>query len=361
MNSRHITVEEEKTGKVWHVDNNKLHYAALDHSFAGTLNQREQGKENVWFVAKSYQADKNTLNELLDNNSDKLTFFTNDSDKLKGKLAQTTHRPTSISEVINHSHTYNTDKYITPETALTLTQDVSRALHAITHAHQPKSIIEKAVQHALNDISEKQAAMRHADLVKNTIQIALEEYNTPLTKAEIEQQVNTIAQKGELLSVAYSDGTRWVTHDALSCEKRILEQFEQGKGQVTPLITDTAAITHYLNSKNNTPSQSEALTHILTTKDRFIAVQGFAGTGKSTMLKQAIEITQQQHNNVQFKGLAPTHAAVNELKEKGVPAQTVQSFLHDMSTKEIADVQYKNTVFLVDETSMLSNKHIDAL
>ncbi|PSW22572.1 conjugative transfer relaxase/helicase TraI, partial [Photobacterium phosphoreum] len=32
-----------------------------------------------------------------------------------------------------------------------------------------------------------------------------------------------------------------------------------------------------------------------------------------------------------------------------------------MSTKEIADVQYKNTVFLVDETSMLSNKHIDAL
>ncbi|PSW23122.1 hypothetical protein C9J21_22195, partial [Photobacterium phosphoreum] len=37
VNSRHITVEEEKTGKVWHVDNNKLHYAALDHSFAGTL------------------------------------------------------------------------------------------------------------------------------------------------------------------------------------------------------------------------------------------------------------------------------------------------------------------------------------
>ncbi|MDP6187505.1 MAG: AAA family ATPase, partial [Pseudomonadales bacterium] len=84
-------------------------------------------------------------------------------------------------------------------------------------------------------------------------------------------------------------------------------------------------------------------------------------TGKSTMLKQAITLTQTHNSDAQFQGLAPTHAAVNELKDKGVPAQTIQSFLQAMRTQESAPEQYQGTVFLVDESSMLSNRQMDAL
>ncbi|MBD1576967.1 conjugative transfer relaxase/helicase TraI [Vibrio sp. S11_S32] len=363
VNEKGITVEEEKSGKIIHIDNEKLHYSALDHGFAGTLNQRELEKDTIWFATKSYQADQNTLNELLDNKTRQLTFFTNNSEQLKGKLAQVTQRPSSINEVINHSQSYapTHDKYLNRETTLTLTQDVTEALKAITGAHQSKSIIEKSVQHALSSISEKQAAMRHPDLVKDTLKIALEEYNTPLSKADIEKQLTSIFEKGDIFSVAYSDGTRWVTQEALACEKRILTQFEQGQGQVIPLVTNNKAINDFLSQTRNTPSQSEGIKHILTTTDRFIAIQGFAGTGKSTMLEQAIKITNEHKEGITFKGLAPTHSAVNELKEKGVPSQTVQSFLQAMNTKESVSNQYQNTVFLVDETSMMSNKQIDTL
>ncbi|MDP2558422.1 AAA family ATPase [Photobacterium damselae subsp. piscicida] len=72
-----------------------------------------------------------------------------------------------------------------------------------------------------------------------------------------------------------------------------------------------------------------------TTHDRYTIVQGFAGVGKSTMLEQGktlIEQTQALRGNAKIEvlGLAPTHAAVNELKEKGIPAQTTQSLLKDL-------------------------------
>ena len=378
-----ITMKSHDGNKIITLPIEKLYHTPLDHAFAQSLNQRQNGIENITFVGKSYQASKNLLNELLDNNSQTLTFVTNDADKLKGKLNEATVRPSSISQVMTHSQDYLKDaqsvttsqtafdKTLSSETSHTLYKDVANAIEHITHAHQPKAVIEKAVSQALNHITEKHAAMRHPDLVKTAMTIALDEYGTPMSKEAINEKLLSIQEKGELLSSVYSDGTRWTTKEAIECEKRILTTFKQEQGTVPPLVADNKMVNDYLNQKSNTVGQNQALTHLLTTQDRFIAIQGFAGTGKSTMLKQGIELTQKasellndaqpSKNAVQFRGLAPTHAAVNELKEKGVPSQTVASFLQEVDTKESSVTQFANTVFLVDESSMLSNKQLDLL
>jgi putative protein kinase ArgK-like GTPase of G3E family len=53
--------------------------------------------------------------------------------------------------------------------------------------------------------------------------------------------------------------------------------------------------------------QKDAISKVLTSQDRYVAVQGLAGTGKTTMLKSLRELAQEQGYTV--RGMAPTGAA----------------------------------------------------
>ncbi|MGR5097062.1 AAA family ATPase, partial [Vibrio maritimus] len=67
---------------------------------------------------------------------------------------------------------------------------------------------------------------------------------------------------------------------------------DQGKDQHTPFATERQ-VARYLDTQPRlTQGQKDAITLISTTKDSFVAVQGLAGTGKSTMLESNIELIQ---------------------------------------------------------------------
>jgi ATP-dependent exoDNAse (exonuclease V) alpha subunit len=143
----------------------------------------------------------------------------------------------------------------------------------------------------------------------------------------------------------------------LNTEKAILSSINEGKNTVDPL-TDKATVEAKLNSKETeflTQGQKSAISLINTTKDRFIMIQGLAGTGKSTMLQYAQELSK----NHEFVGLAPTHQAVKELSAKNINSQTVKSLLHDHKDK--SNIDFKNKVFVLDESSMLSNKDFKSM
>ncbi|MFA0387241.1 AAA family ATPase, partial [Vibrio sp. 10N.222.51.F11] len=113
-----------------------------------------------------------------------------------------------------------------------------------------------------------------------------------------------------------------------------------------------------------TQGQKDAITLISTTKDSFVAIQGLAGTGKSTMLESNIELIQlvkeaSQQPEQSVIGLAPTHAAVAELESKGVKAQTLDSLLSDIRQGNREASDYQHTLFFLDESSMVSNKQAD--
>ncbi|MFS1985951.1 AAA family ATPase [Vibrio breoganii] len=95
-----------------------------------------------------------------------------------------------------------------------------------------------------------------------------------------------------------------------------------------------------------------------------MAIQGLAGTGKSTMLESNIELIQlvkeaSQQPEQSVIGLAPTHAAVAELESKGVKAQTLESLLSDIRQGNRDASDYQHTLFFLDESSMVSNKQAD--
>ncbi|HIF9187004.1 TPA: hypothetical protein ACX6PV_004067, partial [Photobacterium damselae] len=114
------------------------------------------------------------------------------------------------------------DKYINAQTHQALQQDVNAAVSALLEQQAPKPLIDQAVQFALNHVSEQQAGFKHTALVVEAIRFAMDEKGTTVLEDEINSKLDTLSQQGRVLSAQYSDGTRWVTKEAIETEQRIL-------------------------------------------------------------------------------------------------------------------------------------------
>ena len=353
-----VVLVDEKSNKSYSLGTSDLYHSPLEYNYASTLNKLESGKNRVFVSSNNYSESRERVEDIVNKASESIKFFTEDPKKLEKQIDKSSIQPSSIQRAIASSSV--TEKYLGPDTAPSLSKDISLAMRELTQK-QNLPLVERTVSHAISLLSEREAAFSHKDLVKTAIKHALDEHGTPLSLSDIESTMAKLEQKGKLLSTQYSDDIRWVTQSSLATERDILNRIEQGKGSVEPL----ASVVHVKSSfedSRTTIGQKDAITLIATTEDKFTAVQGFAGTGKSTMLETGIDIVQlfesNRHlSNTQFIGAAPTHSAVLELKEKGVPAVTVQKLLHDFSANG-PNPNHNKAVFLLDESSMASNSQM---
>ena len=99
--------------------------------------------------------------------------------------------------------------------------------------------------------------------------------------------------------------------------------------------------------KNLTKGQKDAVTLICTSTDRFNSIQGLAGVGKTTMMKEVLNIATQ--NGYKIIGLAPTHQAKDELISNGIGSETIESFLTNSTPID------SKTIIIADEASMIDN------
>lgn len=385
LNKQYYTVTEltpkivtvvDSEGKFRTVKAHELHNAPLNHGYAATPTNINANATHHIVNIKAYSASKEWLHETLTQGVKRIDVYTDKLQQFDDRLEKSEIKPSSINRIMQSTDA--PEKFVNSQTSALLLQDVSQSLAAISDQHTDKGLVHNAVEFALNHISEKEAGFTHKELVSTAIRYAFEEKNTSITKAEIETKLQQFAQTQskhtpQPLSAEYHDGTRWTTQAAIDTETRILDRFNAGKGQVSPLISSELA-TQALNENTRlTDGQKDATLLITTTKDRFVAIQGLAGTGKSTMLETGIALvhhsealldkqqTQTGKNTPKttFIGLAPTHAAVNELKDKNVASQTVQSLLSNFLSQEPTPNQYANTVFLLDESSMTGNAQMD--
>ncbi|MEN4669018.1 conjugative transfer relaxase/helicase TraI domain-containing protein [Pantoea agglomerans] len=131
---------------------------------------------------------------------------------------------------------------------------------------------------------------------------------------------------------------------------------QEGEGTADSALLETLAVL----PSSLTVGQRDASALILQSADRFTAVQGYAGVGKTTQfnaVKTAIDTLPETVRPIVI-GLGPTHRAVKEMRSIGIEGQTMKSFLLDWQQRTAAGekVSYGNTLFLIDEASMLGNQ-----
>lgn len=159
---------------------------------------------------------------------------------------------------------------------------------------------------------------------------------------------------------ADSDKEYVTTRHTLLMEKLCIQKMNEGKNQLTPIMMPDAPLLKTLAAASNfTRSQKKAIHLILTTSDRFVAVQGIAGAGKTTALK---EINQQcLASGFKTLVLANMGSAKNQAKHSsGITAMTTAAFLTKIEPLLNTDLEKarrdygNNQLIIVDEASMVA-------
>ena len=174
--------------------------------------------------------------------------------------------------------------------------------------------------------------------------------------AGIDREISQMVKNGDLIRVPGQATPLLVARATWEMEKAIIRVITEGKNTREPLMdsVDPALLAGL------TSGQKESALLVLGSRDQFTGIQGYAGVGKTTQVsavKAAIDTLPASDRPVLY-GLAPTHQAVKELRDVGLEAQTLKSWLveHEQMVAAGEKPDYRNRVFLIDESSMLGNQ-----
>jgi len=142
----------------------------------------------------------------------------------------------------------------------------------------------------------------------------------------------------------------------LQLESETIARIEQGKDTIVP-ISSKSNVNSFIKKKEEelqftlSPSQKNAMLGFLTGSDRFMAIQGYAGTGKTTMLKLTRELAETQ--GYQLRGITAGSSAASELQSKG--GLNAATFARELQRLQKNKDDLTQIIFVIDEASMLSN------
>ncbi|WP_391349525.1 MobF family relaxase [Azospirillum sp. A23] len=225
---------------------------------------------------------------------------------------------------------------------------------------------QQAVDYAVRHLSERNSAFELDDVRKEAMTAGLGRVSV----TAIEGAIAAARSSGKLLDSKVAEHRKLVTTPtAVAMEKEVIQLMREGRGVATPVVPTRAdevakrlAVVRE-DGKSLNAGQIAASTMILTSRDRFVAVQGYAGVGKTTMYQTVREVSDE--NGFRWIGLAPTASAAATLAEEaGIEARTLQSFLanHEKFTRgdvpkdKLLEAQalFARTGLLVDEDSLAS-------
>ena len=223
----------------------------------------------------------------------------------------------------------------------------------------PRSLTGEAVAWAMAHLSEREAVFARTDLLA----AALAHAPGTVMIGDVEREVGALEKAGTLHGVDLPGAEDSLTTDRTVGEEReaaALMRSGEGRGRAPMRGWQVQG---HLNKGPLTAGQKEAVKLILSAKDRTVGVQGYAGTGKTTMLNRARTLAEKK--GWRMIGLAPSASAVQTLaSEAGIESETLQRFLARnagvaegrLTRKGAREMRaaFAKTILVVDEGSLAS-------
>ena len=227
-------------------------------------------------------------------------------------------------------------------------------------SQEPERGVLEAVARAVAHVAERRTAIPEAEIRA----VALGHAPGRYTLAEVDGAIARLVSGGELIEAERRGMDRaFVTDRAVKAERQVLASMRAGRDKGAALA-GADAVEARLNVSRLTKGQREAVRTVLLSDDLTVGVQGHAGSGKTTMLREVKALL----GDRTIQGLAPSAAAARVLaREAGIPARTLQYFLtrfSDLSDPERlarGRAEYGGAVLAVDEASMIDTVRMEAL
>ena len=224
-----------------------------------------------------------------------------------------------------------------------------------------------AVAAGVRHLTERQATFQPYELLRAALNFG--SHGAQIDS--IEARVGTLLAKGVLLGSDIDGVAHMTTRDVLRTEKELVDRTMDGRGMVFPLVQKDAASADLATAADArglalSDEQTRAALAILSDRNRYQLVQGYAGSGKTTLFAMLREVASKHGHEI--VALTPQHRLAGELRsDTGLAVDTVAGFLAryqratgkgapDAIAKATRDIGGK--IVLIDEASMLSSRQM---
>lgn len=245
--------------------------------------------------------------------------------------------------------------------ALVAKAEMAAALdsHAPMLAAQGELTAHQAVAFAADKLGERQSVFATAALEKEAGRFGL----GTVTQAQISAAIERASADGALVPRSFTDKrgasfAGFTTASNIDNEQRLLSAEASGRGRVAaiqtpPQAAKAVARAALISQHPWTQSQRDATKTLLTSPNRVTAVQGYAGTAKTTTVLATYAHEAQAHG-YKITPLAPTASAARTLgRSLGTRGETVAKHLIGASGAAVHGTG-ERSVWIIDEASMLS-------
>lgn len=205
---------------------------------------------------------------------------------------------------------------------------------------EPSSHVQKSIEHIL----ERKSVATEREILRESLKSSYGACKpNEIFKAYSKEQLIKAKGDNEILLT---------TKEAVNEERSLIQFATESRGKFMPINKN-----HEIQNKELNKEQQNVVKHTLTSKDRLIIIEGGAGTGKTTILKEikiAVDTTGKK-----IIPIAPSaEASRGVLRNEGFEsADTVAQLLQNKEMQE----SIRNNILLIDEGGLLGNKDLNSI
>lgn len=229
-------------------------------------------------------------------------------------------------------------------TSLEQMKSASRMTHEEYTKFMTPTTADKEISLAASLITGSESVFRKNELLSEAARISLGNHSIK----NLERALEIAIGRNEILDLGEKTDHRntfrnYSTQQMKLKEREVLETVLNSKNDYTPQFEKNAVLS-FLEKKNQshgwefTKGQTQSILTILTSKDRVNVIQGDAGTGKTTYLKEIKELL--DGKKMDIYGIGFTGKSSEAMKHIGIETSTINSFL----SKDIQFVEPENTL-----------------
>jgi conjugative relaxase-like TrwC/TraI family protein len=212
---------------------------------------------------------------------------------------------------------------------------------------------QEAVTFARDNAVEREAVVDMRQVMTDALR-----RNLGLTTYEaVSSEMRRRQERGEFIDIIRDHRSpEATTQRMLKMEQENIQTVMHGKGSSPAVVRASRVEDVVANSAQNhqlklNANQQSAIETILSSEDQILALQGGAGTGKTTVLSVLRDAAEKE--GYQVRGFAPTTRAAKQLAESGIETETLQKFL-----RRRQEPTTSKQLFVLDESSLASTKQL---
>ena len=215
----------------------------------------------------------------------------------------------------------------------------------------------EAVSYAKASIFEREAVSDERGIMRDALRRGMGE----TTYAHVQAEFEARQSRGEFRQIdgkKHDSGRSFSTPETIAAERANVRTMKEGQNTVEPIMNPKVAVAQADTRSFLNPAQRAVIEEVLTSRDRIHGLQGLAGTGKTTTLETIREGA--ERSGYAVEGFAPTSRATGQLREAGISANTLQSFLARGGHQQAMGDPASRHLYLLDESSLASTRQMKA-